>query len=158
MGDFGEDIPNWAQWEFLDHTADVQIHAWGKDLPDAYCWAAMGMFGYMTDLDKVDIDPEREWTIEVTGHDANSLLYNFMDELLFHFSTELECPRKLEVVEFIKGDESENANWSLKVRAKGEEFNLEKHTQGTEVKAITYSNMQVHEKPDTCEVYVIVDI
>lgn len=40
----------------------------------------------------------------------------------------------------------------------GETFDLNKHTQGTEVKAITYSNMQVHETPEKHEVYVILDI
>ena len=30
--------------------------------------------------------------------------------------------------------------------------------QGTEVKAITYSNMQVHDNDDKHEVYVIIDI
>lgn len=39
----------------------------------------------------------------------------------------------------------------------GEEFSLSKHPQGTEVKAVTYSAMQVYneEKP---EVFVIIDI
>ena len=40
----------------------------------------------------------------------------------------------------------------------GEKFDLEKHPQGTEVKAITYSAMQIHEKADRCDLYVIVDI
>ena len=31
-------------------------------------------------------------------------------------------------------------------------------SQGTEVKAITYSNMQVYDEPNKHEVYVIVDI
>lgn len=33
-----------------------------------------------------------------------------------------------------------------------------RHPQGTEIKAITYSNMQIHEKEGRADVYVIVDI
>ena len=40
----------------------------------------------------------------------------------------------------------------------GEKFDGAKHTQGTEIKAITYSNMQIHETVDRSDLYVIVDI
>ena len=40
----------------------------------------------------------------------------------------------------------------------GETFDLDKHPQGTEVKAITYSAMQIREAPNFCEVFVIIDI
>jgi SHS2 domain-containing protein len=46
----------------------------------------------------------------------------------------------------------------IKAVAYGEEFQIGKHPQGTEVKAITYSNMQVHENEGKCEVFVIIDI
>jgi SHS2 domain-containing protein len=46
----------------------------------------------------------------------------------------------------------------LTVRAHGEAFDLAKHPQGTEVKAITYSNMQIHEKAGRADLYVIIDI
>ncbi|XP_067318214.1 protein archease-like [Anolis sagrei] len=39
----------------------------------------------------------------------------------------------------------------------GEEFSLSKHLQGTKVKAITYSAMQIHEEKKS-EVFVIIDI
>ena len=35
---------------------------------------------------------------------------------------------------------------------------LDKHPQGTEVKAITYSAMQINESEDYNEVFVIIDI
>ncbi|RYH06780.1 hypothetical protein EON65_42490 [archaeon] len=40
----------------------------------------------------------------------------------------------------------------------GEIFDQGKHSCGTEIKAITYSNMQIHEKPDRIDLFVIVDI
>jgi SHS2 domain-containing protein len=40
----------------------------------------------------------------------------------------------------------------------GEQWDPKRHPQGTEVKAITYSNMQIIDEPDKHEVYVIVDI
>jgi SHS2 domain-containing protein len=51
-------------------------------------------------------------------------------------------------------------NFRIEARAAGEEFTIGKHTQGAEVKAITYSAMQIHDRPEVArpELFVIVDI
>lgn len=41
---------------------------------------------------------------------------------------------------------------------KGDIFDRQQHIQGTEVKAITYSAMDVREQGEDVEVFVIVDI
>ena len=41
---------------------------------------------------------------------------------------------------------------------RGDTFDQALHPQGTEIKAITYSNMQIHETPEKADLYVIVDI
>jgi len=46
----------------------------------------MAMFGYMTDLDHVEIT--QIYQVEAEGHDLQSLLFHFLDELLFMFSAE----------------------------------------------------------------------
>lgn len=49
-------------------------------------------------------------------------------------------------------------NFKIKACAYGEEFRIGKHPQGSEVKAITYSNMQVYDEHENHQVYVIIDI
>ena len=60
--------------------------------------------------------------------------------------------QKIKIFEFDK------ENFKIRARGYGEPFTLEKHTQGTEVKAITYSNMQVYDEEGHQEAFVIVDI
>ncbi|XP_045597036.2 protein archease-like [Procambarus clarkii] len=140
-----------CKYEYLDHPADVQIHAWGESLGEAFEQSAVAMFGYMTEIDTVEITDRQE--IEASGHDIESLLYQFLDECLYIFSAEpFFIARKVVVKEFNKED------FSLKAVLYGEEFSLEKHPQGTEVKAITYASMQVYDTGNQHELFVIIDI
>ncbi|XP_024621028.1 protein archease isoform X2 [Neophocaena asiaeorientalis asiaeorientalis] len=134
----------------LDHTADVQLHAWGDTLEEAFEQCAMAMFGYMTDTGTVE--PLQATEVETQGDDLQSLLFHFLNEWLYKFSAdEFFIAREVKVLNI------DQRNFKLRSIGWGEEFSLSKHPQGTEVKAITYSAMQVYneEKP---EVFVILDI
>ncbi|CAB4035499.1 archease-like [Paramuricea clavata] len=109
------------------------------------------MYGYMTELHTVDA--ERTETIIAEGDDLLSLLFHFLDELLFLFCAEpFFIGQEIEIMEFDKD------NLKIIADVHGETFDLDKHPQGTEVKAITYSNMQVYDDEEKHEVYVIIDI
>ncbi|XP_048358083.1 protein archease [Sphaerodactylus townsendi] len=142
--------PIQRKYEYLDHTADVQLHAWGDTLEEAFEQCAMSMFGYMTDTETVE--PLDTVEVMAEGHDMLSLLFHFLDEWLYKFSAdEFFIPREVKVVSM------DQTSFKIRSIGWGEEFSLNKHPQGTEVKAITYSAMQVleEEKP---EVFVIIDI
>lgn len=113
----------------------------------------MAMFGYMTELNYVQI--KEVHSIEATADDMMGLLYHFLDELLFLFSVEpfLIC-KKLVITEF------NTEEFRIVCKCYGEEFQIGKHPQGTEVKAITYSAMQIIDEPkdNKFEVFVIIDI
>lgn len=123
------------QYEYMDHTADVILHSWGKTLPEAFSQVCVCMFSYMTDLDTVDCETSVD--VEATGHDMLDLLYHLLDEFLFSFGTELIAVRFVDILEF------DQENLRIRARGRGERFNLKKHPQGTEIKAITMHQMKV---------------
>jgi len=140
-------------FEYLDHTADIQFHTWGPSLNVAFEQALLAMFNYMVELSSVEIDSSVEPRVyEAEGHDLESLLFKVMDEFLFIFSTEFFVCKKVNIIEFDK------ENFRIKALGEGEIFNKKKHIPGTEIKAITYSNMQIIEHENKAEIYVIVDI
>jgi SHS2 domain-containing protein len=146
-------IPD-KKYEYLDHTADVQLHSWGETLQESFEQVAIAMFAYMTDIEKVDMSTEQEIEIILDAEDdILNLVFKWLDEWLFVFSAEpFFIPRKISITEF------EPDKGYIKAIGYGEQFNLAKHPQGTEVKAITYSNMQVHKDKPTNDIYVIIDI
>jgi SHS2 domain-containing protein len=174
----------------------------GATLREALEQLALAMFGYMTELETVAIDPAASTFVEATGHDLLSLIFNFLDELLYTFHTEDLVVRDIKILELTTppaaaaataaagaaaavggvagagvaageaadGDEGaprpraagRGGPFRLRAACKGEAFDLAKHPQGTEVKAITYSAMQVHGLDDPAaeriDLYVIIDI
>lgn len=140
------------------------------------------MFNYMTPLEYVE--EKADVTVEgtVAAHDAQSLLFNFLHELIVAFGTEDIVCKSMRVSE-LRTDSGgaflRYAGCDRRSRSgclapcdclfaardrRGDRFSLDKHPQGTEVKAVTYSNMQItHTTPaegaeGEWNVYVIVDI
>jgi len=112
----------------------------------------MGMFAYMTDIDRIENRDMKQIDITAEG-DLESLLYKFLSEWLEVYGTEdYFVARKIEINFF------DRQQLRIVARGYGEIFDEARHTKGTEVKAITYSNMQIHEQAPTKDVYVILDI
>lgn len=59
------------------------------------------MFNYITALNRVDINEHQTITVDVTGHDMKSLLFNYLDEFLFRFSTEGFVTKEVKVLQLI---------------------------------------------------------
>ena len=73
-------------YEFLPHTADVRIKAYGKTLEEAFIHAAYAATDVTTDHTKVEGVVEK--LIEVKGEDLDSLFYEFIEEFLVLIDSE----------------------------------------------------------------------
>lgn len=136
---------------YLDHPADVQVHAWGPDLPSAIAQAVKATYGYMTDLECVE--EQFSMFYSAKANDLEGLLHAIMEEALCGFQSEPFFVGRRVVVRSL-----DLKTCSAEFEVFGECFNMQKHTQLTDVKAITYSNMQIHENADRCDIFVILDI
>jgi len=133
------------KYRTLDHTADVMVEAFGDDLEDCFANAAFALTDQI--LDASAVSPREERVIEVEGHDHESMLYNFLSELLFIFDVTGMVFSRFEV----RFDD-------LKVvcHAWGEIFDPQRHDPKKEIKAITYHMMLVD--PSVPLVRVVFDI
>lgn len=134
-------------YEYFEATADVGLRAYGNDLNEAFENASLAMFNIISDTSTIDAVKEIEF--EITSEDEVSLLYDYLEELLF-----------LHEVEFMLFGEFHveiDENLKLKAKIKGEAINWDKHERKTEIKAITFHKMCV-EKTDRVMVQAIVDL
>jgi SHS2 domain-containing protein len=85
-----------GKYGFLDHTADIKIESFGKSLPESFSNLGLGIMSVLIDpaelgesvtqtTDK-NIFVEKE--IHIQSERISSLLYDFIDELLYFIDTE----------------------------------------------------------------------
>ena len=134
-------------FEIVDHTADVGIIAYGADVSQAFANAARALFSLITELDDVEEILHRD--IELVAPDKESLLVEWLNELICLFDTEN--------IVFKRFDVTQLNNTQLKARSYGEKVDSSKHRLKTGVKAATYHMLKV-DKGDGCRVQVLFDI
>lgn len=137
------------KFEFLDiTTADTCFVAYGKDLNELFANAALAMLEVI--INTKQIKPAIKKEVDAKGIDLQSLMFNWLNELLVYVDAE-----NLAFSEFdVKVDEKK---LKLKAVCKGEKMNRKKHETRTHVKAATYHAMKI-EKNEIWRAKVILDI
>jgi len=140
------------RFEFLEHTADIYVAAYGSTLEEAFENAALALFEAMIDTGKVEAKVEE--SVEARGVDEQELLYDWLENLLVRFDETGNLYSRFKVEEIRKVD----GEYRLKAKIWGEPFNPEKHPQRTGVKAVTYHLMEIKRKPEGVVVKFLLDV
>jgi len=137
-------------FEFVDiTTADVAFIAYGKDLNELFANSALAMFEVM--INTKQVEEKVEEFVSVDGYDLESLMFNWLNELLY-----ISDSKNLAFSKF--GVRIEEKNFKLEAICKGEEINPEKHETRTVVKAATYHQMKIWQEDNLWKAQVILDI
>ena len=135
-------------YEIIDHTADIGIKVYGKDLKELFQYAAEALFEIICDLSEVADSIQRGVTLD--GDDLEQLMVVWLGELLYLYETERILFKRFEV----KGVE----NNTLRATVYGEEFKEGHHSIRTVIKAVTYHQIQVEQKDGIWVSRVIFDL
>ncbi len=122
-------------FEFLEHTADTIVKAYGDTLQEAFAAAAEGLFAVITDIDQ--IRPTQQLEITVESIDRDGLLVAFLSELIVRHEVDGIVATDFEVT-----FTGENA---LRAVGRGEPFDENRHEHGMHVKAVSYHMLEINE-------------
>jgi len=137
------------KYEIVDHTADLGIRADAETLPELFENVALGMLESIAEIDS--IDEMRKIEINAEGETLEDLLVAFLGEIIFQHEVEEILFKRVEILQF-------NEN-NLSAIAYGEEKNPQKHIIYTEIKNVTYHQLQVEKSADgKWETLVIFDL
>lgn len=138
------------KFEFVDiTTADTAFVAYGKDLNELFANAALAMFEVMVNTKQVKSNVIRN--VKVKGIDLQSLMFNWLNELLIYVDSE-----NLAFSEFkVRAD---GKKFILSGKCKGEKIDRKKHEIRTLVKSCTYHQMKIEKEKNIWKAQVILDI
>jgi SHS2 domain-containing protein len=134
------------RFELIEHTADIGLKAFGKDMPGAFANAAYGMFSIIAELDNV-LEAETR-RLEVSADDIEGLLFEWLNSLLYYFDVEMLLFKRFDVIEF--------NDKKLVADCTGEKVDFSRHQIKIGVKSATYHMLEVDREKN--RVQVIFDV
>lgn len=144
------DVPDW--FREIDHTGDVGIQVTAPTLSQLFERAATGTFSVLTDSDAVQTTESSTLTVEGCDHEA--LMVRWLSELNYRHTVDRVLYGAFEVESIDETDEG----FCLTATVRGEPIDPDRHTVYTEIKAITFHGLDVHETEDGWAVQVIFDL
>ena len=145
------------QFEYLDHTADIEFRAYGKTLKNAFENAAKAFSNSIVDIKTVS--KQKEILIEKDSESIEALLFDFLSELLVKHETEHMIYRDFIIKSLRRtADLDGKSGWHITCKAFGEKLDLKKHEVDTYIKAITYSQMKIEKKNGGFVIQMVLDI
>ncbi len=133
-------------YRFLEHMADVKFRAEGPTIEKAFISAADAL--NETIRGDIKILEQQEKSFEIEGKDAESLLYNFLEEFLFLLDAEDFLTARIKSISIKQN--------KLSCIIVGD--NAEHYKFTNDVKAVTYNDMFVREENGKFICQVVLDV
>jgi SHS2 domain-containing protein len=137
-----------VRFEILEHAADVGFRAGGRSLEELFENAALAVESIAMDI--AAVEPRTEYLLAADGEDRESLLINWLSEIVYY----IDGPR----VAMCRFEISELSATSVRGKGWGEPRDPIRHPVRIVVKAVTYHQLRVQEEDGRWVAQVFLDI
>lgn len=137
-----------GSFELKDHTADVAVEATGESLGDVFAAVADGLTAAMTE--SVPETGGSRFEFDERASNREALLFDYLDRLIYERDVREVLPVDHEVSVHESGGE-----WVADASARGVPFEA---VTARDVKAVTYSQMDLSETATGWHAYVVFDV
>ena len=136
------------RYKYIDHTSDLGVEIYGKDLPELFSNGLFSIFDNILDLNKVVIKETKK--IEISSSTLEELLIDWFRELLFIFATEYFAAKEVKNIKV--------ENNKLYAEIAGEKFDPKRHNIKIEIKTPTYHMFNIKKTEAGYTATVIFDV
>lgn len=139
------------RFEFVEHTADVAVLVYGGSLKELFTSAALAMFSVLVAKKKNRATSVlKDVVIQKNEEMLEDLLKAWLDELLFHFSTEHLILHRIKALNI--------EETSLEAKVLLEKFDGEYFETKNEIKAVTYHELKVERIRNRWQAHIVFDV
>ena len=137
--------------KYLEHTADVGMQVEASTLNQLFEEAGGGLFSFIIE-DTSHVQLSREVKIELSAPDLESLMVDWLNELLYQFDANHFVFNQFEV------KIERNGKLKLSAIARGEPLDLNRHPLAHDIKAVTYHHLKIEKRSQSWFADLILDI
>jgi protein archease len=138
------------RWELFPHDADIGVRGMGATIAEAFEQAGLALTGVV--VDPGSVRPERPVRIEGRADDADGLLFDWLNALVYEMGTRGLLFGRYEV-------EVDAGAASYRATAWGEPVDVARHQPAVEVKGATYTSLRVaRDEEGTWTAECVVDV
>ncbi|MBU1711866.1 MAG: archease [Proteobacteria bacterium] len=135
-------------YKLIDHTADFGIEVYGTRLKELFENAAGAMYDVITDTNR--LNALSEININISGEDWPDLMVNWLRELLYLWTGKGLLVKIADIVSI--------SEYTLSANVKYEPYVPARHLIKSELKAVTYHQIEVEGKNSEWKARIIFDV
>lgn len=132
----------------ISHTADIGFKVWGRTLEELFANAARALTDCLVEIS--DAASTQTVFVQLTAESREELLVKWLEEVLYHFETESLIGLSFNVTRCEPAD--------FRAAIHGIEWDPARQPLKTQIKAVTFHELEILKKGDQFEVQIILDV